>query len=261
MTLPANYICGLGRQRSWQFTTGIYTVGAERTDFWCEPSADEEGVLTSTLHGVSEFSAAQNGWAARHAMETRLLQLNRLVGRTGCLITDVGTARQRTFPRMTLQSVKMDTGDAKSTLGYDLAFTQPAPGGVARGVTLVPPANDSAVCLDSEICIVQFDAQDRATYAEVFNGPFVHIPNGPAYELITVSAIRLAIHARGVENRRQKREAVIRDLGRLKGLPFNLSVGGSFLATGYLMEVSWSTLNLPDTVIFDLKFQTGIVEG
>ena len=112
--------------------------------------------------------------------------------------------------------------------------------------------------LHAENYLVEYGAEDRTQFKDVFRAAPIRIPSGPSLKVVRVTALLVATGGRGALDARQRVEQFLKTLTwELLGDEATLSLDRKSLGTAHLSRAQASTLSLPDRIAVELEFVTG----
>lgn len=246
--------------RTWRFSVPeVGCLGVENTDFWIEYTTSADGSLAAVLHAIWDAGSLDvlEGLAKRVELEDRLKELRHTYETLrGDLVVDEGTSYERLIRGVQLASVSLKEGKSIAALEYDLTFAI----GIA-GLGMKSIARDiqfSGLDVSAGNFLVEYAAQDRTVFKEVFRAASIRVPGGPSDKAILVTAIVEGISAGTDLGRRQQAEDKIKKWAwEQTGSEAELKIDGVSLGTAHLLSVQPSNMELPDALVYQLAFVSG----
>jgi len=242
--------------REFRFATEEGQLDLEATDFYIEFEKNTLGDLIFTLTAVWEAVGMEEDWGLRRrmAVESRLRELAMFINTRGTLYLD--TTYPQVFRDVYLTTVESRVVDNNSAVEYSLSFSSAIQGGYALvGRSL----RFGMVELVATNFFVEYLAEDRTSFKQVFRAAPIRIESGPTLRTIRIIAcIAVSGSGRTVLEARKKAELyVARWSNEYLGTEGELVIDGITEGVCHLSSVGAADLSLPDRVGIDLEFVTG----
>lgn len=239
--------------RDLTFSTEEGEVKLEATDYYITYSEDDLGNLILVLNGVWEATGIgiDYGISRRLAIEERLRELTRMKGLLGSLT--LGPDSPQTFADAVLTGLSVSEDSNNVAIIYDLTFDLASDFRLSRAIRFAGRR------LAAGDFFVEWSAEDRTVFKDVFRSAPIRIDSGPPLQSISITSM-LAVVGTGETAlaTRQRQERFLREWAEdVVGTQGELEIDGESYGIAHLISVEPSDLRLPGRVGISLQFATG----